>query len=142
MSQPQNYPLVEEAFQFTAWLSDLVEKLPRSHKFTIGDRLQSKSLDLLDALIEAIYTRERGAILKRANLTIEQLRYLFRLAAELRLIDLRRYEHAAKTLDTIGRGVGGWRKSAHAKETQLSVSSHRELAGVADGGAEGNPGQA
>lgn len=142
MTTPQNYPLVEEAFQFTVWLTPLVENLPRSHKFTIGDRVHTKALDLLDTLIEAIYTRERGPLLKRANLSIEQLRYLFRLAAELRLIDLRRYEHAAKTLDSIGRSVGGWRKSAHAKEAQLSVSPDRGLAGAANGGAQGDPGQA
>lgn len=135
MAAPRNYPLVEEAFQFTAWLTPLVEQLPRSHKFTIGDRVQTKALDLLDTLIEAIYTRDRANTLKRANLIIEQLRYLFRLAAELRLIDLRRYEHAAKTLDSIGRGVGGWRKSAHAKAAQSSVSPDRELASAADSGA-------
>ena len=49
-----------------------------------------------------------------ANLGIEKLRLLFRLATEMRYLDPKRYEHAARTLDEVGRLVGGWIK-AHAK---------------------------
>ena len=68
------------------------------------------ALDVLEALIEATYTRERTQHLRRANLGIEKLRFLLRLAADLRLLDRRRYEHAARTLDDTGRLVGGWMK--------------------------------
>ena len=35
-----------------------IEKFPESHKFTIGDRVQNTALDVLEALIEATYTRD------------------------------------------------------------------------------------
>ena len=59
---------------------------------------------------EATYTKERTQHLRRANLGIEKLRFLLRLAADLRLLDRRRYEHAARTLDDTGRLIGGWMK--------------------------------
>jgi hypothetical protein len=68
---------------------------------------------VLEALIEATYTRERIQHLRGANLGIEKLRFLLRLAADLRLLDRRRYEHAARLLDETGRLIGGWVK-AHA----------------------------
>jgi hypothetical protein len=37
-----------------------------------------------------------------------------RLSHELRLIDTRRYEHAARGIDDIGRLVGGWVKAQRA----------------------------
>lgn len=49
-------------------------------------------------LVEATYTRERMALLTQANLGIEKLRFLFRLAMDLRHLDLGRYEHAARAL--------------------------------------------
>ncbi len=67
-------------------------------------------MDVLEALIEATYTRERRAHLVRANLGLEKLRFFFRLAAEMHYLDKRRYEHAARTLDETGRLVGGWMK--------------------------------
>jgi hypothetical protein len=49
----------------------------------------------------------------RANLGLEKLRFLFRIAFEQHYLDLRRYEHAARSVDEVGRLIGGWAK-AHA----------------------------
>ena len=46
---------------------------------------------------------------------LERLRFFMRLSCELRLIDTRRYEHAARCIDDIGRMVGGWVKAHHAR---------------------------
>jgi hypothetical protein len=75
---------IEAHYQFLAWLAPAIEKLPKSHKFTTGDRIHNVALDVLEALIEATYTRERTQHLRRANLGIEKLRFLLRLAADLR----------------------------------------------------------
>jgi 23S rRNA-intervening sequence protein len=102
---------IEAHYRFVVWLAPVVAKFPKSHKFTIGDRIETIALDVLEALIEGTYTRERSQHLRRANLGIEKLRFLLRLAADLRLLDRRRYEHAARTLDDTGRLVGGWMKA-------------------------------
>jgi hypothetical protein len=69
---------IEAHYQFLIWLMPTVEKFPRSHKFTLGDRIENAALDVLDALIEATYTRDRMPHLRRANLGIEKLRFLLR----------------------------------------------------------------
>ena len=106
-------PALEAHQQFLLWLVPTVDKFPRSQKFLLGDRIQATALDVLEALIEATYTRDRRNHLARANLGLEKLRHFFRLAVELKHIDGRRYEHAARALDEIGRLVGAWAK-AHA----------------------------
>ena len=81
-------PALESHFRFVAWLIPTVERFPR-----------------------------RGPPLTAANLGLEKLRFLCRLARELRYLDPRRYEHAARQLDETGRLVGGWRKAHHARES-------------------------
>ena len=34
-------PAIEAHYQFLAWLVPTIEKFPKSHKFTIGDRIES-----------------------------------------------------------------------------------------------------
>ena len=81
---------IEAHYQFLAWLVPTIEKLPKSHKFTIGDRIETIALDVLEALIEATYTRERTQYLRQANLGIEKLRFFdygdsaFNYATQLR----------------------------------------------------------
>ena len=104
-------PALEAMYRFMLWLIPTVERFPRSQKFLLGDRIQATALDVLERLIEATYTKARRAALLQANLGIEKLRLLFRLATELKHLDPRRYEHAARSLEEIGRLVGGWLKA-------------------------------
>jgi hypothetical protein len=107
----QTGPSLEAMYRFLLWLVPAVEKFPRSQKFLLGDRLQSTALDVLELLVEATYTRNRATMLARANMGIEKLRILVRLATELKHFDHKRYEHAARSLDDVGRLIGGWRKA-------------------------------
>lgn len=108
-------PALESWYRFLLWLVPTLERFPRRQKFLLGDRIQSTALDILEALIEATYTRNRESHLARANLGIEKLRFLVRLAMDLEYLDLRRYEHAARALDETGRKVGAWKKVHRAR---------------------------
>jgi hypothetical protein len=48
------------------------------------------------------------------NLSLEKLRFFFRMAADLRFIDLGRYEHASRVINEVGQSVGGWMKAQRA----------------------------
>ena len=76
---------------------------------------------VLETLIEATYTRRRTGLLARANLGIEKLRFLVRLAGDLSHLDRRRYEYAARCLDETGRKVGAWSKAYRARESPQLV---------------------
>jgi hypothetical protein len=113
----QTGPALEKMHQFVLWLIPMVEKFPQRQRFLLGDRIQTTGLDILEGLIEATYSRGgRLRLLEIVNVRLEKLRILFRIAMELRYLDLRRYEHAARSLDEIGRLVGGWMK-AHRGQT-------------------------
>lgn len=86
----QTGPALEHMQRFLLWLVPTVEKFPRSQKFTLGDRIQTTALDVLERLVEATYTKARAKSLQAANLGIEKLRILIRLATELKIMDLRR----------------------------------------------------
>ena len=106
---------LEAWYRFLLWLVPALERFPRRQKFLLGDRIQGTALDILESLVEATYTRERESHLARANLGIEKLRFLVRLAMDLGYLDQRRYEHAARALDETGRKVGAWRKTHRAR---------------------------
>ena len=114
-------PALEAHYRFLLWLVPAVDGFPRRQKFLLGDRIQRTALDVLEALVEATYTKRRDTHLTQANLGIEKLRFLFRLAWDLRHLDARRYEHAARSLDDIGRKVGAWSKTHRAQKRTAPV---------------------
>ena len=110
-------PALELHYRFILWLVPTLNRFPRAQRFLLGDRIQRTALDVLESLIEATYRRRRQPHLARANLGIEKLRFLLRLAHDLRHLDGRRYEYAARCLDETGRKVGAWTKVHRARQS-------------------------
>jgi hypothetical protein len=100
--------IVQDCHNLLLWLIPILDKFPRSRRFTLGERLESGLLDLLTELIEATYNKQKKPALLNANRQIEIIRHLWRLAYELKSIPQRRYLHGAGLINEIGRQIGGW----------------------------------
>lgn len=91
----------------------MLEGLPRSQRFTLGDRIQNHISDLLESAISAYYqpANEKRPILFQSNIRLEMLRYYFRLAYERGYYNSIKYKDFSERIDEIGRMIGGWIKS-------------------------------
>ncbi len=94
---------------FLAWLLPVTEKFPHKARFTFANRIDTLALDVVEDIVEARYSRDKRPILSRANLRLEKLRVLLRLCHTMGYLPHARYEHAMRTLNDIGRMLGGWR---------------------------------
>lgn len=105
--------VIQKIFDLLLYLIPLLQKLPRSQKFLLADRLETKVLDVLDISVGAYYSprSEKALMLKKANLSLEQIRYLVRLIHELRYINHERYGVISERVNEIGRMIGAWNKS-------------------------------
>ena len=102
---------VQSCHELLLWLIPQLDKFPRVRRFTLGGRIEGGLLEVLELLVEAAYTRNKEAVLHRANLRLDVMRHLWRLAHELKVIVTRRYEHGATLMDDLGRQIGGWLRS-------------------------------
>jgi hypothetical protein len=102
--------VIVKTYDLALWLLPKVEKLPRSYRFTLGQRITDTVLDLLLALVDASYRRDKGSAIRAASAKVNALRYLLRLSKDLRFLPLDAYHHVGEKLDEIGRMVGGWEK--------------------------------
>ena len=102
---------VRRCHELLLWLIPLLDQFPRNRRFTLGERLESGLLDVLQLLIEAAYSRNKQAALRQANLTLAKVRHLWRLSFELKLIGMKRYEQGAALILNLGQQIGGWLKT-------------------------------
>jgi hypothetical protein len=89
---------VQSCHELMLWIIPQLDKFPRSRRFTLGERLEAGLIEVLELLVEAAYTRNKESPLRRANLRLEVVRHLWRLAYELKAIATRQYEHGAKLI--------------------------------------------
>jgi hypothetical protein len=90
---------VQDCQNLLIWLIPLLDDFPRNRRFTLGERLESGLLEILELLVEAAYARNKREVLKRANLRLAVVRHLWRMAYELHTIPAKRYEHGARLLE-------------------------------------------
>ncbi len=118
----QELPVFVKWMEFLEWLLAKTELFPKKTRFTFVNRIENLSLDIMEDLIEAKYTKEKKAVLKRANLRLEKLRILLRLACNRNYLNIKGYEYGVKTINEAGRMLGGWIKEKEHNETlRLSI---------------------
>jgi hypothetical protein len=99
--------VIRKTYDLVKWSCEHTSRFPRNHRFVLGERMERRLYALLETLIEVRYNRDRRELLRRANLSLEVLRFPMRLAKDLQCLRGNSYEFASKALLEIGREVGG-----------------------------------
>jgi hypothetical protein len=101
---------IDDCHELLRWMIPHLDKFPRNHRFTLGDRIESGLLDVLEALVSAAYSRDKRPDLDLANRRINVVRHLWRLAYELKIIAHKSYAYGSECIVALGAQIGGWRK--------------------------------
>lgn len=111
-------PIIQKTYDLVKWYVPILNRLPRDHRFLLGDRIITQLYETLEALIKARYARDKLMPLEAINARLDLLRYQSRLLYDFGLISVDRYEYIAKGINAIGTDLGGW-----IKQQQRSTST-------------------
>ncbi len=123
MKKDQELIVITKTYDLILWSCNHTSKFPRNHRFVLGERIERNLYNLLETLIAAKYTKNRQRLLEEANLLLEVLRFQMRLAKDLQCLKVESYAFAAKSIDEIGRLVGGWLRSRGGRDKGTSLIS-------------------
>ena len=114
--------VVDQSRKLMSDSSRYVAKMPPPHKMTHGDRIVSRSIMLLECVVEAYNSgvSDKPALIKRANTHLDKLREIVQGCHEDGIYDLSDREHLNREIDSVGRTLGGWSESLSAHDTPLS----------------------
>lgn len=103
-------PIIQKTYDLIKWYVPIINRLPRVHRFQLGDRMISGLYELLEGLIAVRYQRQKLPQLQRLNSKLEVLRYQTRLLLDFELLSNKRYQYAGQLINGIGTDLGGWIK--------------------------------
>lgn len=93
------------------WMLPKMANFPKDQRFLLADRIEIILLDILEMLIEAVYSKKKREILMKVNLRLDVLRYMMRIAKDMKYVNLKAYDFFCQSALEIGRMVGGWYRS-------------------------------
>ncbi|WP_100898007.1 diversity-generating retroelement protein Avd [Nostoc flagelliforme] len=93
--------VIQKTYDCIKWYVPIIERLPKIHKFSLGDRIINQLYDLLEGLIKAKYAKNKLPQLESLNTELDILRYQTRMLLDFNKISVERYEYAIKLLEAV-----------------------------------------
>jgi len=100
--------LQEKIYGFMLYFYPHLNNFPAHEKLLMRRRIEDCVLDMMDSVERANNSTNKKSHAYEADMLLSRLRRLIRLAKDLRLISLHRYNVASGMLSEIGAILGGW----------------------------------
>ncbi|OGK30119.1 hypothetical protein A3I56_00465 [Candidatus Roizmanbacteria bacterium RIFCSPLOWO2_02_FULL_43_10] len=106
-------PIFAKLYEFYKLLSAYLLLFPKAKRYTLGQRIDQMTLDLLELVITAGYTSRdlKLPVLKKISFKLDLLKILLRLSWETKCLDHNKYQQLTALLIEIGKMLGGWIKT-------------------------------
>ncbi len=103
-------PIIQKTYDLIKWYIPILNRLPKDHRFALGDRIVNHLYDLLEELIQTRYATNKLTRLQSLNTKLNILRYQTRLLYDFQLISAQRYKYVNEQFNDIGIDLGSWIK--------------------------------
>lgn len=103
---------VSALYELMLWALPVTGRLPRSHRYTVGQKIEETLIDALRLLVKAQYRKQNERLLDDANERVDLVRYLVRMMHDLQMMSSEQYGKFCDRLLSVGKQIGGWRKTS------------------------------
>ncbi len=108
-----NPPIIYKTYKFYILLYSCIATFPKKDRFTIGQKCENATLEILELLFLANSRLDSQKIpfLNEIDLKLKILQTIVRICYDVQAIDQKKYLALQESLEEIGRMLGGWIKS-------------------------------
>ncbi len=107
-----DYPLYVKWLDVSLWIMQRTERFPKNLRFSLAQKMDNLCLEILELIVQTIYSSNKREFLQKINLKLDVLRALVQMSHKLNILAESQYEFISRELLESGKMVGGWLKSA------------------------------
>ena len=96
--------IFQKTYDFVKWIYPTINKFPKAQRFTLVQRIETLSFELLEDVVEVMYN-DNKALRKRIVLNLHKLRILLRMSKDLSFLSYDRYEYGIRLLHELRKLV-------------------------------------
>lgn len=103
------------------------DSMPKKSRYTLGDKIDNRFIQVLELLQIAMYQgrTEKIPTIERALAGIDTLKFLLRIAWEIKVFDNKKYEALSVGIAEVGRQTGGWLKGLQQTKTPARTAEEK-----------------
>lgn len=104
-------PIFAKLYEFYNKLTQAVTSFPKTKRYTLGQKLDSLTLEIIELLFSIPTSSSKTTILQQISIKLDLLKILLRLSKDNQSITDKRYLELQAILQEIGKMLGGWIRS-------------------------------
>lgn len=106
-------PIFSKLYDFYKNLSAHIPTFPKTKRYTLGQKLDQITLDVIELTITAGYLprEQKLPALQKISIKLDLLKILLRLSSETKCLDNNKYQQLISQILEIGKMLGGWIKT-------------------------------
>jgi len=103
--------IFQKHFDLMVYSFPIIGRFPKDQRFVLGQQIENQMLDIGKMIVHANKLKQKKAKLYEIDIELEKLRFLIRIAKDLKVMTISKYGNHCERLDEIGRLLGGWMKT-------------------------------
>lgn len=113
MQTTNETPVFLKTYDLYKVLYEAVKKFNKSDKYSLGEKIKEKVIELIEAITKAGYAKAEWKVvqIEQAIITLELIKVFIRLAYDTNCLNEKQYLNLQECAQEIGRMLGGWKKS-------------------------------
>ncbi|MEF3691684.1 MAG: four helix bundle protein [Candidatus Moraniibacteriota bacterium] len=109
MARYQHLPIFQAAYDLNIEIHRRVENFPRVHRYSMGERLKSLTMDFLDLMVKANSVQNKFEILTQSEFILEKLKIYIRTCFDLKIFGPRIFEFLIRKIEDICQQLSKWK---------------------------------
>ena len=124
MSESRELIIYQKHYDLMLYSFPIIGRFPQNQRYVLGQQIENAMLAIGMMIVHANKLRQKKGKLYEIDMELEKLRFLIRLAKDLKMMSVSKYGHHCERLDEIGRLLGGWLKSADSATSGSAKQGH------------------
>ena len=106
-----NLPVYKASYSLMLEVNKLMPNLPRDCRYSMGQEIRQKIMEIIVLIYRANRTREKVAVISKMRETLLEVQVYIRLMSDLKYISERKYVQLIEQTTSMSKQMAAWERS-------------------------------
>ncbi len=108
MAQYDTLPIYKATYDFLLRVMHAISHFPREYKYSLGERIQNESIELVIMIYKVNVTKSKVEYLKKMEEQIQLIYLLLRISHDMKLMPTEKFAGIVEMVDGVATQAKGW----------------------------------
>jgi len=119
MAVYSNLPVFKASYDLVVDVFKIGDSMPRDYKYTIGEKLKDRLIELMVGIYTANVEADRTGVLKQCRRHVVEIKLYLRLLHDLKQLSVKRYAGLSEQIEIISKQLTAWQKYGEYKNRNM-----------------------